>query len=360
MVRDVPHQGVGHRVGQSRDRAEQADQRGEEHEGPEQREEPTDDDVGPEQPRAAGAQGVRERAERRRVGVVGPGSPGVVRGRTAAGGAPVAVGVGRRLGHTRPTRAGGLTRPIASAVELSNTPAASRESGGNYTAARDGSRMNVDIGNALASEARPGVSRDALDRLDERVARAHERVERGMADDEFGYASLNLPDRVDPAAIEDGVAPLADSAAVVTVGIGGSALGAATVSEALGPSDTTHRVLDNVDPAHTRAVLDALPLDETAVHVVSRSGTTAETLSTFLVVRDAMERAGEDWSADAEAEFKRPTIEQFERQSHPLYASARLWDDGIVDPRRSREVLALSLSAALNAPIPDTRFGVEA
>ncbi len=76
------------------------------------------------------------------------------------------------------------------------------------------------------------------------------------------------------------------------------------------------------------------------------------------VKRDALERAGQDWSAEAEAEFRRPTIEMFERQSHPLYASARLWDDGIVDPRKSRSVLALSLSAALNAPIPETRFGV--
>jgi 3-methylcrotonyl-CoA carboxylase beta subunit len=48
----------------------------------------------------------------------------------------------------------------------------------------------------------------------------------------------------------------------------------------------------------------------------------------------------------------------FERQSDPLYASARLWDDGIIDPRKSRAVLALSLSAALNAPIGETRFGV--
>ena len=48
----------------------------------------------------------------------------------------------------------------------------------------------------------------------------------------------------------------------------------------------------------------------------------------------------------------------FERQSHPLYASARLWDDGIIDPRRTRQVLALSLRAALNAPIGETRFGV--
>jgi 3-methylcrotonyl-CoA carboxylase beta subunit len=48
----------------------------------------------------------------------------------------------------------------------------------------------------------------------------------------------------------------------------------------------------------------------------------------------------------------------FERQSHPLYASARLWDDGIVDPRKTRSVLALSLRAALNAPVQETRFGV--
>ncbi|MEQ9041232.1 MAG: carboxyl transferase domain-containing protein [Silicimonas sp.] len=76
------------------------------------------------------------------------------------------------------------------------------------------------------------------------------------------------------------------------------------------------------------------------------------------VRREALERKGEDWSAEDEAEFKRPTIEMFERQSHPLYASARLWDDGIVDPRRTREVLALSLGAALNAPVRETRFGV--
>ncbi|OWU83676.1 methylcrotonoyl-CoA carboxylase [Oceanicola sp. 22II-s10i] len=76
------------------------------------------------------------------------------------------------------------------------------------------------------------------------------------------------------------------------------------------------------------------------------------------VRRDAIERGGGTWSEAEEAEFKRPTIEMFERQSHPLYASARLWDDGIVDPRKTREVLALSLRASLNAPIEDTRFGV--
>ena len=76
------------------------------------------------------------------------------------------------------------------------------------------------------------------------------------------------------------------------------------------------------------------------------------------VRREGIERAGGSWSAEDEAAFKRPTIEMFDRQSHPLYASARLWDDGIVDPRQSREVLALSLRASLNAPIPPTRFGL--
>ncbi|MEM6275793.1 MAG: carboxyl transferase domain-containing protein [Pseudomonadota bacterium] len=76
------------------------------------------------------------------------------------------------------------------------------------------------------------------------------------------------------------------------------------------------------------------------------------------VRRDAIERKGESWSEDEEAAFKQPTIDQFEAQSHPLYSSARLWDDGVIDPRDSRRVLALSLRAALNAPIEESRFGV--
>lgn len=76
------------------------------------------------------------------------------------------------------------------------------------------------------------------------------------------------------------------------------------------------------------------------------------------VKRDAIERAGGTWSAEEEAEFKQPTLDMFEHQSHPLYASARLWDDGIIDPRKTRETLFLSLSASLNAPIEETRFGV--
>jgi 3-methylcrotonyl-CoA carboxylase beta subunit len=76
------------------------------------------------------------------------------------------------------------------------------------------------------------------------------------------------------------------------------------------------------------------------------------------VRRETIERGGATWTAEEEAAFKKPTIDMFATQSHPLYASARLWDDGIIDPRKTRDVLALSLRAALNAPIEDTRFGV--
>ena len=76
------------------------------------------------------------------------------------------------------------------------------------------------------------------------------------------------------------------------------------------------------------------------------------------VRRDAIEARGGSWSAEEEAAFKQPTLDQFAHQSRPLYASARLWDDGVIDPRKTRATLALSLSAALNAPVDDTRFGV--
>ncbi|MCR9125375.1 MAG: methylcrotonoyl-CoA carboxylase [Rhodobacteraceae bacterium] len=76
------------------------------------------------------------------------------------------------------------------------------------------------------------------------------------------------------------------------------------------------------------------------------------------VRRDAIERAGGTWSSEDEAAFRKPTVDMFAEQSHPLYAAARLWDDGVIDPRKSRDVLALSLGAALNAPVPETRFGV--
>ena len=76
------------------------------------------------------------------------------------------------------------------------------------------------------------------------------------------------------------------------------------------------------------------------------------------VRRDALEAQGKSWSAEEEEAFKAPIREQYERQGHPYYASARLWDDGVIDPAETRHVLALGLSAALNAPIEPTRFGV--
>jgi 3-methylcrotonyl-CoA carboxylase beta subunit len=76
------------------------------------------------------------------------------------------------------------------------------------------------------------------------------------------------------------------------------------------------------------------------------------------VKRDSMEARGETWAAEAEEKFKAPIRAQYETQGHPYYASARLWDDGVIDPAQTRQVLALSLSASLNAPIPETRFGV--
>lgn len=77
------------------------------------------------------------------------------------------------------------------------------------------------------------------------------------------------------------------------------------------------------------------------------------------VRRDAIEAKGGQWPAEDEAAFKQPILEQFARQAHPYYASARLWDDGVIDPADTRRVLALALSASLNAPIPETpRFGV--
>ncbi len=76
------------------------------------------------------------------------------------------------------------------------------------------------------------------------------------------------------------------------------------------------------------------------------------------VRRDGIEAKGGAWSADEEQAFKAPLLAQYERQGHPYYASARLWDDGVVDPAQTRRVLGLSFSAALNAPVDETRFGV--
>jgi 3-methylcrotonyl-CoA carboxylase beta subunit len=76
------------------------------------------------------------------------------------------------------------------------------------------------------------------------------------------------------------------------------------------------------------------------------------------VRRDAIEAGGGQWTAEDEEAFKAPVREQYERQGSPWYATARLWDDGIIDPADTRRVLGLALSAALNAPIEPARFGV--
>ncbi|TAN65255.1 MAG: methylcrotonoyl-CoA carboxylase, partial [Magnetospirillum sp.] len=76
------------------------------------------------------------------------------------------------------------------------------------------------------------------------------------------------------------------------------------------------------------------------------------------IKRDALEAKGQSWPADEEEAFKAPIRDQYETQGHPYYAGARLWDDGLVDPAETRTVLALGLSAAFNAPIEQTRFGV--
>ena len=76
------------------------------------------------------------------------------------------------------------------------------------------------------------------------------------------------------------------------------------------------------------------------------------------VKREQKERNNEQWSDEQDAQFKQPIIDTYETQGHPYYASARLWDDGVIDPADTRQVLGLSISASLNKPIKDTKFGV--
>ena len=76
------------------------------------------------------------------------------------------------------------------------------------------------------------------------------------------------------------------------------------------------------------------------------------------VKRDQKDKRGEQWSAEEEASFKQPIIDDYERQGHPYYASARLWDDGVIDPAETRQVLGLAISASLNKVIKETKFGL--
>ncbi|MFW2366974.1 MAG: carboxyl transferase domain-containing protein, partial [Desulforhopalus sp.] len=74
--------------------------------------------------------------------------------------------------------------------------------------------------------------------------------------------------------------------------------------------------------------------------------------------RDQKESRGEKWGEEEESMFKQPILDTYEKQGHPYYASARLWDDGVIDPAETRMVLGLTLSIALNKPIEETRFGI--
>ena len=76
------------------------------------------------------------------------------------------------------------------------------------------------------------------------------------------------------------------------------------------------------------------------------------------VTRDGIERKGQEWSAEDEEKFKDPIRAKYEAEGSPYYASARLWDDGVIKPEDTRDVLGLSLAAALNKPVDDTGFGV--
>ena len=155
--------------------------------------------------------------------------------------------------------------------------------------------MRLDIANAFGTV--PGISEAVLDRLDERVERAHGRIQAGREVNEHGYAALNLPATADTESIRELTGRFDDAEAILVVGIGGSALGAATIDAALsGPDDADTYALDNVDPVATDRICETIPLEETIVNVVSRSGRTAETLANFLVVREAMTAAGVDWT----------------------------------------------------------------
>jgi 3-methylcrotonyl-CoA carboxylase beta subunit len=76
------------------------------------------------------------------------------------------------------------------------------------------------------------------------------------------------------------------------------------------------------------------------------------------VKREQLAREGQSLAADEEEAIRAPILEKYEREGSPYYSTARLWDDGILDPAETRQALALGLSAAFNAPIPEPRFGV--
>ena len=76
------------------------------------------------------------------------------------------------------------------------------------------------------------------------------------------------------------------------------------------------------------------------------------------VKRDQLAREGKTLSPEDDAAIRTPILEKYDREGSPYYSTARLWDDGVLDPARTREALALGISASYNAPIPDAKFGI--
>ena len=104
--------------------------------------------------------------------------------------------------------------------------------------------------------------------------------------------------------------------------------------------------------AYNPRFLWSWPISRTAVMGAEQAANVLATIK-----RDGIERKGRSWSEAEETKFKQPTIDMFNEQSNALYSSSRMWDDGIIDPRKSREVLALSLRISLNIPVEETKFG---
>lgn len=154
--------------------------------------------------------------------------------------------------------------------------------------------MRVDLSNALEERVgKHGLSEDDVERLRGQIRDVHSTLEESGGED--GYRFMDLPRETDGETIQEWGDELREEFdSFVNVGIGGSSLGAATVTKALAP-DASAYFLDNVDPDYTRRVVDSVELESTVFSVVSKSGSTAETAANFLVVRDALEDAGLDW-----------------------------------------------------------------
>lgn len=128
--------------------------------------------------------------------------------------------------------------------------------------------MQADLENVLDTAPAHGVSREASDRLDDHVVAAYDRIERSRVASEHGYGSPDLPDTTDPAVIHDAVSQLDNSSTAITVGIGGNALGAVTLTDTL-KSNMGAYYLDNVNPEVIEYPFDSLDLTSTIVNAVS-------------------------------------------------------------------------------------------